>query len=38
MDDELRLIILTALPFAIPAVIQVMFFVYITNLSKDIRK
>ncbi|KAI6216646.1 Patched domain-containing protein 3 [Aphelenchoides fujianensis] len=38
MDDELRLIIETAVPFAIPATIQMMFFVYFTNLSKDIRK
>ncbi|CAD5219888.1 unnamed protein product [Bursaphelenchus okinawaensis] len=38
MDDELLLIIKTAVPFAIPATIQMMVFVYFTNLSKDIRK
>lgn len=38
MDDELRLIIETAVPFAIPATIQLMFFVYVTNLAKDVRK
>lgn len=38
MDDELRLIIETAVPFAIPATLQLMVFVYVTNLSKDIRK
>lgn len=38
MDDELRLIIETAVPFAIPATIQLMIFVYVTNIAKDIRK
>uniref|UniRef100_A0AC35TQU8 SSD domain-containing protein n=1 Tax=Rhabditophanes sp. KR3021 TaxID=114890 RepID=A0AC35TQU8_9BILA len=35
MDDELRLIIQTALPFAIPAVLQLMLFVYFSNKSTD---
>jgi hypothetical protein len=38
MDDELRLIIETAVPFAIPATIQLMLFVYFTNISKNVRK
>lgn len=38
MDDELRLIIETAVPFAIPATIQLMLFVYFTNISSNIRK
>uniref|UniRef100_A0A7E4VVR9 SSD domain-containing protein n=1 Tax=Panagrellus redivivus TaxID=6233 RepID=A0A7E4VVR9_PANRE len=38
MDDELRLIIEGAIPFAIPATLQLMLFVYFTNLAKDIRK
>ncbi|KAE9554785.1 hypothetical protein FO519_001982 [Halicephalobus sp. NKZ332] len=38
MDDELRLIIEGAIPFAIPATLQLMFFVWFTNLSKDKRK
>ncbi|CAK5031398.1 unnamed protein product [Meloidogyne enterolobii] len=38
MDDELRLIIETAIPFVLPATIQLMFFVYFTNLAKDVRK
>lgn len=38
MDDELRLIIETSLPFAIPAALQLMLFVYLTNLDRDIRK
>uniref|UniRef100_A0A0N4ZRU5 SSD domain-containing protein n=1 Tax=Parastrongyloides trichosuri TaxID=131310 RepID=A0A0N4ZRU5_PARTI len=35
MDDELRLIIETALPYAIPCSIQLMLFVVLSNLSKD---
>lgn len=38
MDDELRLIIEGAIPFAIPAVVQLMVFVIFTNLARDIRK
>uniref|UniRef100_A0A0K0FM63 SSD domain-containing protein n=1 Tax=Strongyloides venezuelensis TaxID=75913 RepID=A0A0K0FM63_STRVS len=38
MDDELRLIIETALPFAIPCSIQLMLFVVLSNLSRDPRK
>lgn len=38
MDDELRLIIETAIPYAIPATLQLMIFVYVTNLAKDKRK
>jgi len=38
MDDELRLIIETAIPYAIPACLQLMAFVYFTNLSRDVRK
>lgn len=38
MDDELRLIIETAVPFAIPAVLQLMVFLYFTNIAKDVRK
>ena len=38
MDDELRLIIETALPFALPATLQLMLFVYFTNLARDVRK
>uniref|UniRef100_A0A1I8BXL4 SSD domain-containing protein n=1 Tax=Meloidogyne hapla TaxID=6305 RepID=A0A1I8BXL4_MELHA len=38
MDDELKLIIETAIPFVLPATIQLMFFVYFTNLAKDVRK
>lgn len=34
----MRLIIITAVPFAIPAVIQLMIFIYVTNLAKDPRK
>uniref|UniRef100_A0A914GVP8 SSD domain-containing protein n=2 Tax=Globodera TaxID=31242 RepID=A0A914GVP8_GLORO len=38
MDDELRLIIETAIPFALPATLQLMLFVYLTNLARDVRK
>ncbi|KAL3119788.1 hypothetical protein niasHT_010079 [Heterodera trifolii] len=38
MDDELRLIIETAVPFAVPATLQLMLFVYLTNLASDVRK
>lgn len=38
MDDELLLIIKTAVPFAFPAALQMMLFVWFTNKAKDIRK
>ena len=38
MDDELRLIIEGAIPFAIPATIQLMLFVWFSNLARDKRK
>uniref|UniRef100_A0AC34FFI0 SSD domain-containing protein n=1 Tax=Panagrolaimus sp. ES5 TaxID=591445 RepID=A0AC34FFI0_9BILA len=38
MDDELRLIIEGAIPFALPATIQLMLFVVLTNLARDVRK
>lgn len=37
MDDELLLIIKTAVPFAVPATLQLMFYVYFTNRAKDTR-
>ncbi|VDK25082.1 unnamed protein product [Anisakis simplex] len=38
MDDEMRLIIETAVPFAIPVSIQLMLFVIFSNYSSDRKK
>ncbi|TKR82013.1 hypothetical protein L596_015797 [Steinernema carpocapsae] len=38
MDDELELIIINSVPFAIPVSIQLMFFVIFSNYSTDRRK
>lgn len=38
MDDEMRMIIEAALPFAIPVSIQLMLFVIFSNYSTDLTK